>query len=378
MINLALASLFFVIGVGVIGGALFGKLQSRRLFLLVIGIALWSLAAYLFIKRDANDTKSPTAVSTVLVAESTTPTTAPTATPVPTATSTPTPTPPSKWGALVFPSARSGNLDIWSVDLTDLSSFTQLTTDPQSDVEPRWSPDGSQILFASGRDANGVHELYLMDADGGNQHRILEWPDSYEWGGTWSPDGKYIAFTSTHNFNYEIFVMNADGSGEPINLTQNPALDSYPDWSPDGRWLVFVSDRGGNWDVWKMDVESCLAARQAQLEDGACDSIPLTADNPDDDFYPRWSPDSRRIAFESRRHANRDIYLMDADGGNLTRLTRDIAHDSNPIWAMDGQVIIFSSERNFDWNLYMINLESGEEKQITHAAGEDRFGDWKP
>lgn len=377
MINLILTTIFFVIGIGMIGGALFGKLPSRRLILLVVGIVLWSLAAILFIKRDVNSSV-PRVVKTVLVAETATAVPIPTATSVPTATAVPTATPQSVYGTLVFPSERGGNLDIWSVELDDLSSFTQLTTDPQSDVEPRWSPDGSKILFASGRDADGIHELYVMNADGSDQQRLLAWPDSYEWGATWSPDGKYIAFTSTRSFNYEIFVMNADGSGEPINLTQNPALDSYPDWSPDGRWLVFVSDRGGNWDVWKMDIASCLAARQAQQDDPACKGVLLTADNPDDDFYPRWSPDSSRIAFESRRHANRDIYIMDADGGNLTQITTNKDHDSNPIWAMDGQALIYSSERNFDWNLYMINLESGEEQQLTQTAGEDRFGDWKP
>ena len=375
MFSLILATLLFVIGAGLIGGALFGNLHAQRLILLLVGIGAWSLAAFLFINYGA--TATPQAATPVVVAAKS-PTILPTATPAPTNTPIPTATPKPPSGKLVFHSDRGGNLDIWLAEGDDLSNFQQLTTDEQIDVEPHWSPDGSQILFVSGRGTGGIHDLFLMDADGSNQKRLLSWPDSYEWGATWSPDGKYIAFTTTRDFNYEIYVMTVDGSDEPINLTQNPALDTYPNWSSDGRWLVFVSDRGGNWDIWKMDVAACLAARQAGASDPACQGENLTADNTDDDLYPRWSPDGSRIAFESRRNANRDIYIMDADGGNLSQITTDKNYQTYPIWAMDGQAIIYSSQQQLNWDLFLISLKSGEIRQLTHAKGEDRFGDWKP
>ncbi len=377
MFSLILATILFILGVGLIGGALFGKLRPQRTILLAVGVLIWALAAYLYANTTNHSNKvSPTPVSVVAATATTaaTPTPRPTSTPAPTATSTPAPS----MGQLVFHSDRGGNLDIWVAEGPDLSEFRQLTTDEQIDVEPHWSPDGSKILFLSGRGTDGVHDLFIMNADGSQQRRLLSWPDSYEWGATWSPDGAYIAFTTTRDYNYEIYVMPADGSADPINLTQNAALDTYANWSPDGRWLVFVSDRGGNWDIWKMDIAACLAARQAGGTDPACEGENLTADNIDDDLYPRWSPDGARIAFESRRNANRDIYIMDADGGNLTQVTTDKSYETYPIWALNGQAIIYSSQDKLNWNLFMVDLASGDTRQITQREGEDRFGDWRP
>lgn len=362
MLQIFLSALFFVIGIGTLGAALFGRLRRRRLVLLALTLALWVGAAVLFWTRpDLEPTTS-----------------APEATATP-ATIPPSSAPVGRRGQLVFASQRSGNFDIWLMDLADPTQVRPLTTDPANDVEPRWSPDGNRILFSSTRErVTGINDLWVMDADGSNARRLLDWPDSYEWGASWSPDGRWIAFTSTRDFDYEIYLMPADGSAEPVNLTQNDKLDSYPDWAPDGRRIVFVSDRSGNWDLWTMDALACLAARQeGRTDDPRCQATRLT-DNPDDDIYPRWSPDGSRIAFESRREANRDIYLMNPDGSNVLRLTDSFDRDSTPIWVDEGRGVVFARESNFDMDLFLIPATGGDIVQLTSSKGEDRFGDWKP
>ncbi len=347
MISIFASALLFVLGIGTLGGVLFGRRRRRRLILLVLTLVLWLGAAVLFLTRSALQ---------------------------------PTPAPPVvPQGQLVFASERSGNFDIWLMDLADPKKVRPLTQDPANDVEPRWSPDGDRILFSSTRGhVSAVNDLWVMDADGRNPRRLLDWPDSYEWGAAWSPDGRWIAFTSTRDFDYEIYLMPADGSGEPVNLTQNDHLDAYPDWSPDGRWLVFSSDREGNWDLWKLDAMACLAARQeGQSEDGRCRAVRLT-DHPDDDIYPRWSPDGRRIAFESRREANRDIYTMDPEGDNLVRVTEGFERDSTPIWVDEGRGLVLAREVEFNMELFLIAATGGEATRLTFNKGEDRFGDWKP
>jgi TolB protein len=69
----------------------------------------------------------------------------------------------------------------------------------------------------------------------------------------WSPDGKWLAFTSNRDGNYEIYLMRPDGT-ELRNLTQHPALDDHAAWFPDGSGLAFVSTRDGGFDVYRMSV----------------------------------------------------------------------------------------------------------------------------
>lgn len=384
--TLILAAILFVIGIGTLGGAIFGRLRSRRIILLLATIVLWGAAAYLFIFRqpappEAEPPASPTpAIEATLPAEATSEPVAEPAQEETFASELPTPVVASTGsGRLLFASERGGNFDIWLMDMALPENPTQITTDPANDVEPRWSPDGSRILFSSTRgNSGGVNDIWTMNADGSDAKRLAGWPESYEWGAVWSPDGKWVAFATTRDVKYEIYVLPTDQSAEPLNLTQNDYLDSYPDWSPDGRWLVFVSDRSGNWDIWKLDVQACLAARQeGKTDDPGCEATRLT-DNPDDDVFPRWSPDGKQIAFESRRETNRDVYVMDADGGNVRRLTTDPERDSTPAWVDMGKTIVFSGERTFNFDLFQINADGSAERQLTNYEGEDRFSDWRP
>ena len=383
MIYLIVPALLITLGVGFFGGALFGRIRQRRFFLLGMAFVLWFSAALVFTACSAPADPPQAAISTPVSAASAVESPAtpePTATALPSPTPTdapPTPTPAPSPGYLVFPSTRGGNLDLWLMDLANPDDLTLLTKDAQPDVEPRWSPDGGKILFSTLQGTEtGMNDLWVMNADGSEATPLVQWPEINKWAGAWSPDGKQIAFTSTRDFDYEIYVIDAAGEQDPVNLTDNDALDSYPDWSADGHWMVFVSDRTGDWEIWKMDVETCLASLQeGGTDEDACEATQLT-DMPRDDFFPRWSPDGEKIVFSSQRDANRNIYIMDADGGNIVQVTNSRDHDSNPMWALDGQAIIFSSKRNGDWGIYIINPDGTDERPLTDAPGEDRFGDW--
>jgi WD40 repeat protein len=129
---------------------------------------------------------------------------------------------------LAFTKDPSGNVEIYVMN-ADGTGATRLTNSVGYDQDPAWSPDGTQIAFASTRDDGTFHEIYVMNADGSAVRRLTDSPAS-DGKPAWSPDGSKIAFASNRDGDGEIYVMNADGTGV-TQLTNNGFSDRDPSWS---------------------------------------------------------------------------------------------------------------------------------------------------
>ena len=178
-------------------------------------------------------------------------------------------------------------------------------------------------------------DLYAMDVDGSNVVTLADNPAGPEFDGAWSPDGEWVVYRdSTRGINVddEIFIARVDGS-DRRNLTNNPAGDWGPDWSPDGQWIAFNSDRegAGRLTGWLVHPDG-TGLRKIPAEGWV--------------EYPSFSPDGTRIVYESAIGSDYEVVVADLATGATTRLTNSPGGDGWPVWSPDGTTIAFSSERD--------------------------------
>ena len=194
----------------------------------------------------------------------------------------------------------------------DGNNQVNLTHDPNRDIEPQFSSNGSGLLFISNRDGND--EIYFAELawyGGYTRYSIINQVNvsnhsSYDGEPQFSPDGSKIVFEATRDGNYEIYTMDMDG-GNPNNLTNNTGFDWKPQFSPTGDKIMFESTRDGNYELYIMDTDGT-------------NLVNLT-NNPGKDYAGNFAPDGSSITFSSLRGVNFEIYMVNIDGSNLVNVS---------------------------------------------------------
>ncbi|PYS21235.1 MAG: hypothetical protein DMF72_18040 [Acidobacteria bacterium] len=294
---------------------------------------------------------------------------------------------------IVFATNRDGSMQIYVMN-ADGSGVTRVTYSGANDDYPRWSPNGTKILFQSDRDHSdtGYMDIYVMNSDGSGVTRLTTDANDDSMA-SWSPDGSKIVFQSMRNgVNYQVYSMNADGSNQ-VCLTSTSSSDGEPSWSPSGVKIAFASDRDhAGYDC--VYVMNSNGSGQQRLTFSA---------NTVDDTQPAWSRDSSRIAFvstrdsttetwqetdddgnyitKSRLHINKEIYVMNSDGSSQTRLTNDLANDDAPSWSPDGTKIVWRTDRERDCcdpsaQVWTMNADGSNQVDVSNDGNGDYVASW--
>ncbi len=180
-----------------------------------------------------------------------------------------------------------------------------------------------------------------------------------------------ITFLSTRDGRGEIYVMDMDGSNQR-RLTNNAIDETVLAWSPDGRYIVFDGIAHGTKDG------AIDGQRDIYVMDADGDNVRKLTDTPVQDMAPSWSPKGLYIAFAAGDGEQCDIYVMDADGGNPTNLTKSESFNTSPSWSPDGRQIAFLSDRDGNYEIFVMDADGRAQRNLTQDSSHDTGPSWSP
>ncbi len=247
----------------------------------------------------------------------------------------------------------------------------QGTKENRLNVSPALSPDGKQIVFLSTRDLFSI-DMYLADAETGKIRRKLiktavdphfESLQFIKSSGCWDAEGERFIFSAISKGKPVLTLINVK-RGKTEREVDFPHLGEIlnPTWSPDGRFVAFSALEGGLTDIFVYDL-------------GAGTLKKLT-DDPYADLYPAWSPDGKKIAFVTDRFStdlsilnigNYQLALLNPQNGETERVPGfSNAKNINPQWSPDSKSLYFLSDPNGITNIYRVDLESEHIFQVSN------------
>ncbi len=264
--------------------------------------------------------------------------------------------PDGKW--LLYASTYHSPVPDIYLKTVDGATIRQLTTTPEAEIQPCFSPDGKKFAYASNRGGNW--DIWVKDIKGGDAQPITRSANTDDISPSFHPTKPLIAFStySDRNGRWEIGIRSSSGAGQTMRLGEG----IYPRFSPDGRKLAFqrARTRSPRWySIWTVDIDEDMNVSHPTE---VVSSAKWAAIN------PSWSPNSQYIAFATvhespiAQHTRRilngdDIWVVNVKGQDLIKLTENQAPDSHPCWARDAagkDRIYFCSMRKGPKNIWSL------------------------
>jgi TolB protein len=270
-------------------------------------------------------------------------------------------------------------LDLWTGETTQIINF------PGVILDVAWSPDSSRIAFAY-QAPGRKQELWTIGSDGSNLNRVTTASTTPRYGLTWdpawSPDGSLIAYMTDidETEGWNIYIVSPDGAN-PRLLAGSTGLDAHPVWSPDSKYVLFISDRDGardrNEELYVISIQTMEVKR--------------VTDDPRHDGYATWSPNGRMVAsirwtyLDEVPDSRTDIIVSNLEQSIETNITENYSDLGiilqSPSWSADGKWLAFTcyfESNDYDYEICLISTDGSHLIQITDNTWEDGCPAFRP
>ena len=308
-------------------------------------------------------------------------------------------------GKLLAYADEAKPLHITLLEVATLEEQRLSQPDPRCDfsVVPTFSPDGSELAMNCFMSSSGRAEIWVVPVSGGRAREVARVPGSgYLDGMTWTVDRQSLFFTSgglggghlsqvavgggdpeTLLFAHDASTLAAsrDGrrlayaqrvtniniwrvpladsthtAGPPVKVVSSSRVQENPAFSPDGRRLAFDSTRSGAPEIWISDADGSNA-------------FVVTSFGGPSTGSPQWSPDGRWVAFDSGADGGFNIYVVAAEGGPMRKVATGRTESATPSWSTDGRWLYFTSKVDGTVQIFRVRPEGGTATQVTRQGG---------
>lgn len=271
----------------------------------------------------------------------------------------------------LLPSSSTTTLCLSALDGSGMQQFKHL---PANVYCPQWSPDGRRIAFCTTGEGSHISgDIWVVNADGSGLTNLTHASQQLNIDPSWSPDGKHIVFSALFANRPALYLMNSDGSQKRPLLISIEA--EAPAWSPDGRKIAFVSE----------DTDPTLSGIYLVNADGSGLERLTRASG---QYGPLvWSPDSKKLLYgyatfvpagSDQTVSQSVVYMMNADGSHQVQLTKNSSAVDSSIpssWSLDETKILFSRSersgehlRDIETTIWVMNADGSGQTQLNLPA----------